>query len=197
VPRWHSLIDCQTKSAASGAPVALSQPWPNQTSCICDPVALSQPWPNQTSCIWCLGGILSSMAKPNQLHLATRWHVLMHAKPNQKHLVPRWHSLIHGQTKPVVWCPVGILSSMAKPNQWHLVAQWHSLIYCQTKPAASGDSVVLSHPWQSKTSDLWCLSGTLASTAKPNLLHLVTWSHSLIHGLTKSLSVCFTHVFLW
>jgi hypothetical protein len=34
VPRSHFLIHGPTKPAASGALVALSHPWPNQTSCI-------------------------------------------------------------------------------------------------------------------------------------------------------------------
>ncbi len=152
VPRWHSLIDGQTKPAAIG-----------------DSVALSHPWLSPTCSIWCPGGTLSSMTKPNQLHQVTRWHFLN-----------------YGQTKPAasgdsvalshpwpnqtscIWCLIGTLASTAKPNQLHLVTRWHFLIHSQTKPAASGALVALSHPLPNQTSCIWCPGGTLSSMAKPN-----------------------------
>jgi hypothetical protein len=186
---WHSLIHGQTKPAASG-----------------DSVALSHPWPNQTCNIWCLGGTLSSMAKPNQWHLGprwhslidgqtkpaasvTQWHFLIHGQTNPAASVTRWYSLIHGQTKSVASGDSNALSHHL-PNQtsctWCLGG--HSLIHCQTKPAASGDSVALSHPLPNKISCICCPGGTLSSIAKLNQLHLVPRWHSLIHGQTKPAS---------
>jgi hypothetical protein len=99
--------------------------------------------------------------------------------------MPRWHSHIHGQTKlaassdsfalshpwanqtSCIWCPGGIISSMAKLNQW------------------SDAPVALSHPWPNQTSRIWWLGDILSSMAKPNQLHLVTRSNSLNHGQTK------------